>query len=340
VAQGSSVQVFPRVVCSSCSMASCDALPLSKSARRRYRIRRTAILKSSSCSKQLLSHLKTDRYESLDKLPETLTNTGLDTMRDLDDRLVYIQQLVYEVLQQLIWSNSYNSLLWQVSDYDATESLLQHFQADDPQQDVSYKPPKDSFCSNLSASVEASGTNLVMGVSNVSHSGYWETLPQSLCCIAVPKSPTPPSSEIGSDSLLMWKPGAKSDFIRLGSDSYLELREAAAVILQRFHRRKYMATDQEAFVIPTGEVLMQAAQEKCPQLASKWSRCIDVMNKLPDEAFSVEQRPWLAKLISDHMEYTSLALQVADGLVTTRHMISEELQREMYIEFRDETDTT
>ena len=86
------------------------------------------------------------------------------------------------------------------------------------------------------------------------------------------------------------------------------------------------------------EVFAPLAEEKCPHLISKWTRCKNVIGKLPEEAFGAEQRLWLAKLISEHMDYGSLALQVADGLVTSREMLSEGLQREMYFEFRDAID--
>ena len=63
------------------------------------------------------------------------------------------------------------------------------------------------------------------------------------------------------------------------------------------------------------------------------------MQALPEDAFTSEQRPWLAKLVGDHMGYNSLALCIADGLVTSRGMVLEELEREMRIDFSDEQDS-
>ena len=74
-------------------------------------------------------------------------------------------------------------------------------------------------------------------------------------------------------------------------------------------------------------------------MLEKWARCQNVISKIPDEAFSVEQRPWLASLINDYMSYSSLALCVADGLITSRQVLLEELEQEFRKELLDETVT-
>ena len=80
--------------------------------------------------------------------------------------------------------------------------------------------------------------------------------------------------------------------------------------------------------------LMQEAAD-LPLLAGKFSRCLKTVQALPAEAFDLDQRHWLAKLIGDYTDYTSTALCIADGIISTREELLEELEREMRIEIRD-----
>ena len=82
--------------------------------------------------------------------------------------------------------------------------------------------------------------------------------------------------------------------------------------------------------------LVEEAAAEFPGLAEKWTRYINTVNKLPAEAFSSEQRPWLAKLFHDHTQCSSLALQISDGCVNSRGEMFEALAREMQMELADE----
>ena len=82
---------------------------------------------------------------------------------------------------------------------------------------------------------------------------------------------------------------------------------------------------------------MEAAK-RYPSLVEKWVRCISGFQKLPDSAYSCEQRMWLAKVFSEHTGYSSLAMSVADGLITSRSLMLEGLAREFWIELSNEQD--
>ena len=76
-----------------------------------------------------------------------------------------------------------------------------------------------------------------------------------------------------------------------------------------------------------------------PHLLDKWARCKDVICRVPDSAFlHNDELPWLAILISDHMDYNSLALCVADGLISSTEVLLQELEREFRKELIDEID--
>ena len=72
-----------------------------------------------------------------------------------------------------------------------------------------------------------------------------------------------------------------------------------------------------------------------PSLAGKFDRCLKTVAALAVEAFSCDQRLWLAKLMHDYTHYSSIALCIADGLICSRSVLLQELEREMRIELED-----
>ena len=68
--------------------------------------------------------------------------------------------------------------------------------------------------------------------------------------------------------------------------------------------------------------------EEADKIKQASSIRIAAVQKLPDEAFLSEQAYWLAKFITDSMELNDVALQVSDQIITTRDGLVEELRLE------------
>ena len=146
---------------------------------------------------------------------------------------------------------------------------------------------------------------------------------------------------------------SKFDILREGSAGKTELRTEAACVLQRFVRKHFTVKATKALAHTDGNhlkanpcrdnaepwLLVEEAAEQFPDLAKKWTRYISTINNLPAEAFSGEQRPWLAKLFYDHTLYSSLALQVSVGYVNSRKEVFEALALEMQRELADKRDS-
>lgn len=75
--------------------------------------------------------------------------------------------------------------------------------------------------------------------------------------------------------------------------------------------------------------------EEVTRLKRLHSHRMDAVMKIPEEAFGGEQAYWLAKFVTDAFGLNNVALMLADGIITSRTELLEELQREGDIELAD-----
>lgn len=332
----------------------CDLL--SKAARRRYRMRRTAVLKSKAATCELMSLMSPS--SSVENGHAHLGQLQSCNTAEFGQRLEVIEKKLDSLLA-LAPPGMYNPVCGNVFDafptvpaYISSMSLASFAAVPD------YGVPSDSLSRQCSAvrTVQSWWRRCVQKRSQ----DLCKVLPASvaelpICHIAAIIYDWSPWDFIELREIRCIASTGKSNFAVIASHTSLyEESSLLSILVEKTFESRPISSPFAGELLCTGHADFNSVQvhmsdqgkeehekkqvatncdnrddkEEADKIKKASSTRIAAVQKLPDEAFLPEQAYWLAKVITDAMELNDVALQVADQIITTSDGLVEELHLE------------